>query len=289
MIEQALYEHLRGSDVLAPFLAKYDQKPAVFNQEAAADVDLLWGSGPQYGRIVFCVNIEGDPERTMGGTLTVDILCKKDEQYPEEIEPIVRSLIHGYFFSNGTFTMAAQFRRSDAFTEPTNQVAGVTMAFSLLAFPILTTTEPDVIERINEWTAQFDGVHVINKDELPAAAWKPADGESAVYWRLVNDNAAGWIPDTYQTIWRTANLKCHIFSQDNATAGAISRIITSRLYSDKRLLKAGESPIMTNRKNNIDFGADPMRAGQVSCEATYGIIITQTQSGTIENIKIEEA
>lgn len=37
MIEQALYQHLISRDELAPFLATYANKLAVFNQEAPAD------------------------------------------------------------------------------------------------------------------------------------------------------------------------------------------------------------------------------------------------------------
>ena len=90
MIEQALYQHLQEQEALRSYLAVYDGKMAVFNQEAPADTDKLWGDGPQYGRVVFAVDLQGDPERTMGGMLTVDIQCKEDEQFPEEIEPIIR-------------------------------------------------------------------------------------------------------------------------------------------------------------------------------------------------------
>ena len=69
MIEQALYEHLQDQEALLPYLATYASKMAIFNQEAPADTDPLWGSGPQYGRIVFAVDLQGDPERTMGGML----------------------------------------------------------------------------------------------------------------------------------------------------------------------------------------------------------------------------
>lgn len=285
MIEQALYEHLQAQAVLCPYLAEYDDAPAIFNQEAPADSDRLWGNGPQYGRIVFAVDIQGDPARTMGGTLAVDIMCKEDEQYPEEIEPIVRKLIHGYFFSSGTFTVAAQWKNSSCFTQPTDQVKGCTVTFDLLAFPMLTTSEPDVIERLNEWTdAHFENLHVINYDALPAAAWKPEGADSAIYWRLVNDHSAGWIPDTFQTIWRTANLRGHIFSQDNATAGKAARAITQKLYADKRLMKQGEAPIMVNRRNTVEFGTDPLRTGQVTVEATYGIVVHFENDQMIEHI-----
>lgn len=288
MIEQALYEHLIAQESLSVYLAKYADKPAVFNQEAPADNDTLWGDGPQYGRVVFAVDLQGDPERVMGGTLAVDILCKENEQFPEEIEPVLRTLIHGWFFSSGTFTVEAQWQKSNYFTEPTDHVTGCTLAFELLAFPIMTTGSPDVIERINEWSAAIDGLHVINYDTLPEAAWKPDGEDSAIYWRLVNDAHANWIPSTFQTVWRTSTIRCHIFSASRAIADTVARTLITKLYTDKRLMRTGESPIMVNQRNTADYGADPLRTGQLTVEATYGIIVHFNPDEKLEHINLEE-
>lgn len=284
MIEQALYEHLIAQEDLAAYITTYNSIPAVFNQEAPADTDPGWGDGPQYGRIVYAVDMQGDPERTMGGTLAVDIQCKENLQFPEVIEPIIRSLIHGWFFSSGIFTVEAQWKNSSYFTEPTDKVTGCTVTFDLLAFPIMSTGSPDVIARINEWSAEIDGLSVINYDELPATAWRPDAGNSAIYWRLVNDSPAGWIPDTFQTIWRTATIRCHIFSQDHTTADTVARDLITALYTAKRLLKTGETPIMVNRRNSADYGADPLRTGQLTVEATYAIIVHYEPDNMIQKI-----
>lgn len=287
MIEQALYKHLLEQASLAPFLAEYNGSLAIFNQEAPSDADALWGTGPQYGRVVFAVDLQGDPERTMGGSLAVDIMCKENEQFPEEIEPIIRELIHGYFFSNGTFTVAAQWKNSSYFTEPTDHVTGCTVAFELLAFPVMTTIDPDVIARLNEWSAQIPGLHVINYDGLPGTAWKPTGDESAVYWRCGPEAPAGWIPDTFQTIWRKTTVKGHIFSKDMVTTGTVAREIVYRLYAAKRLMKSGEAPIMVNQRNSIELGADPLRTGQVTVEATFGVIVHIQPDPGLLNIHYE--
>lgn len=288
MIEQVLYNHLRAQEDLAKHLAAYHCRPAIFNQEAPADMDEGWGCGPQYGRIVFSVDLQGDPERCLGGTLYVDIMCKKNMQYPEEIEPLVKSLIHGWFFSNGKFTVAAQWKNSSPF-EQKDDVAGCTVVFELLGFPVLTTFDPDVIERINIWCKEtYENLLVINCEELPAPAWRPTGDVSALYWRLVKEDPAGWIPDTFSTNWRTATIKGHIFSIDNATAATVARDLTIRLHAVKRLLKSGETPIMVNRRNTSDFSADPLRTGQVTVEATYGIVVHFNSDTMLQNIHKRE-
>lgn len=283
MIEQALYQHLQAQETLRPYLATYDAKMAIFNQEAPADNDELWGNGPQYGRIVFSVDLQGDPERTMGGLLSVDILCKEDEQFPEEVEPILRPLIHGYFFCRDKFVAAAQWKNSSYFTESTAKVTGCTVTFDLLAFPIITTSSPDVVARFNEWTARIPNVHVINYAPLPTPAWKPSGGEAAVYWRRVSVRPAGWIPDTFQTVWRLATIRGHIFAEP-AEVATLSEKILIGLYAAKRLLKNGEAPIMVNRTNTTDDGADALRTGQLTVEATYGVIVHLENGDVIKDI-----
>lgn len=294
MIEQALLTHLSSQTELTELLTTYADEPAIFSQEAPADTDPGWPPGPQYARVVFAVDIQGDTERTLGGVLAVDIMCKGgavDEEeeveaqiFPEDIEPIIRRIIHGYFFSAGTFTVAAQFKNSNFFTQPKDRVIGCTVSFDLLAFPVLSTTGLNAIGRLNEWTSQTDGIYVINHDELPSPAWKPGPGESAVYWRCIRVGPAAKIRDRYATIWRTATIKGHIFAEDLATASEVAEDIIFRLYSSKRLMKPGEAPIMVDDRNTMDNGADPLRAGQVTVEATYGISRHTNTATTIQNI-----
>ena len=288
MIEEALLQHMQNQAALSSYLTTYDGTPAVFYQEAPADVDPLWANGTQYGRIVFDVDMQGDPERTMGGLLTVDIMCQKGKQFPEDIEPVVRELIHGYFFTTGTFAAAAQWKNSALFTEATDEVIGCTMTFDLLAFPVLTSFPVDVIDRLNEWSAAIEGLHVINHDELPQSAWKP-ESDSAVYWRVVTQDSCKWIPDTYQTIWRTAVVRCHIFSRDIASATAVARDLVYRLYAAKRLMREGESPIMVNAKGNpVDVGADPLRTGQLTIDCTFGVIVAFASDQKMEKIEYSD-
>lgn len=290
MIEQALSQHLQAQAALLPFLASYCEKMAIFSQEAPSDKDSGWWKGPQYGRIVFAVDLQGDPERIMGGMLAVDIMCKEDARYqPEDIEPVVRDLIHGYFFSSGTFVVAAQWKNSSYFTQPKDHVTGCTVSFDLLAFPV-STYAPHVIAQFNEWSSGIENIHVINHDPLPSTAWKPSKGESAVYWRAAKEDPANWIRNSLSTVWMSATVMGHVFSETPAVAAEVANKLRIRLYADKRLkkdgalLRAGESPIMVHRRNTVNNGADPLMTGQLTVEATYGVIVHFDTSEPLQNI-----
>lgn len=284
MIESTLYQHLQSCAALKPYLTAYAGAMAIFNQEAPADKDPLWMDGPQYGRIIFYVEIGNDAERDFTGTLAVDVQCKKGEQVPEELEPLVRAAIDGYFFSPPTGTMAAQWKASDYFTEPTDDVAGVTITFSLLAFPMLTTDNPDVIDCYNRWTMEhFPNVHVIGHDRLPAV-WKPTNGIPAVYWRVTQVEKCGWIPDTFHADWQTATVQGHVMAPSNETAGKLAHTITTTLTAEKRIRKPGDSPLIVDRGNRVMMGADPMQQGQITSAATYCIVKCRPPSEKLNHI-----
>lgn len=296
MIENALQKHLQAQEDLKPYLATYAGVMAIFNQKAPADTDKLWGEGSQYGRIVCAVDMKDDPEREIGMTLAVDIMCKDGErnQIPEEIEPIVRPLIDGYFFSTKDITLSAKWVNSNYFTEPQNKVCGVTLTFELLAFPLQTTTDPDPIELINQWTSKElseiseKQITVIGQDILPEA-WQPTDDKPAIYWRLGIVQKCNWIPDTYNCSWQTATLYGHIMAPSKNVADLLARLIDNTLTIKKRLIFDDNSPLMIDRTIHINPAADPMRAGQISIEATYGILNIPRENKTkIKNIGFAE-
>lgn len=284
MLDKAIYEHLSGNPELAPMLTRYAEKPAVFSQDAPADTDPKWAGGEQYGRIIFALDVQGDPARAMGGNLAVYVQCVAEQQEPEALEPVVRQLIDGYFFTDNGCTMAAQWVDSRYFTEASERVRSVALSFSLLAFPLLSATTTKVTQRVNEWTAErFPELLVINHHTLPAV-WKPGKEKCAVYWRVASVNPAKWIPDTYQTVWRTAILKCHVFAPDVSKAALIAQEIIMQMYADRRIWNREDGQIMFDRDNTFDSGADALREGQATVEATFGEIVQRKSGNPLNHI-----
>ena len=286
MIETALYQHLMASESLKPFLATYANGMAIFNQEAPSDVDNSWGRGSQYGRIVYNVDLTGDPERKISGVLLVDVMCEKGKQIPEAIEPLVRPLIDGYFFSVESVTMAAQWRASDYFATSNEKVIGVTLTFDLLAFPIQTTIEPDPIALINEWTSEnIAGAKVIGHTKLPAA-WKATDDNVAIYWQLSQIQKCNWIPDTYNCSWQTAVIDGYIMTESENFATAIARWISNTLTIKKRLIFKDKSPLMIDRNISVTTTHDRLRMHAISIDATYGVLTPLPPKNPLEHISV---
>lgn len=292
MIEAQVRKHLIEQAELSPYLTTYAGQMAVFNQEAPADTDPMWKRGSQYGRIVFYIDMQDDPQRNISGTMGVDIYCENGKQVPEEIEPIVRNLIDGYFFSNESVTIAAQWSSTQYFTEPTKKVNGATLMFSLLDFPNQQTTDPDPVALINDWTANdlanllnIPAVRVIGRDSLPAA-WKPTNELPAIYWRISRIGKCSWIPDTYNCSLETATINGHVMAPDNATATKIARVIQNTLTIKKRLIFEDMAPLMIDRNIQVTPTSDPLRVGQISLEGTYGILNIPIAKPKMENISI---
>lgn len=271
MIETVLLQHLQEQEDLKTYLATYAGLPAIFNQEAPPDTDENWSS-EQYGRIVFFLNMQDDPSRMISGTLTVDVICKSGEQIPEEIEPFANEAIDGYFFTSDNVTIAAQWRASDYFTEATGKTNGVTLTFDLMAFPYRATIYPDPIELINKFSKELlPNASVIGYDTV-APVFKPDNEHPAIYWSQTAINKCSWIPDTYHCSWHTSTLQGNVFAEDQNKADSIARLIDNTLTIRKRLIFDDESPLMIDRNIRLNFTADVLRTGQITVDATYGIL-----------------
>ena len=291
MIESALLKHLWAqTDLLSPYLAVYQGKMAIFNQEAPADTDKGWETKSQYGRLVFALDLNEDTERKYSGTLAVDVICEKGKQLPEEMEPIVRSLIDGYFFSTEETTMAAQWNASNYFTDATDKIIGVTLTFGMLAFPKQLTIEPDPVRLLNIWAGtelkQVLGkeLRVIGHDTMEDA-WKPTNEAPAIYWRLVQIHPTAWIPDTLHCSWHTAVISGHILATDKDVCAHITRQISNILTLKRRLIFEDQSPLMVDRNLRVDIGQDQMRTGQITIDAVYGIL-NSYQYKPIQNLSV---
>ena len=90
-----------------------------------------------------------------------------------------------------------------------------------------------------------------------------------------------------ETDKRPDETTCRKWAEDIAAASAVANDLTIRLYTAKRLLKPPESPIMVDDRITQDDGADPLRTGQLTVEATYCIMRYTKTDQTIQDIQKE--
>lgn len=294
MIEQTLHDYLQGCEELAPYLAVYDDKMAIFNLEAPTDEDPFWNSGSQYGRMVSELNMADDPERGIAGVLNIHYYCEKTETDAEKMEPIIRSLIDGYFFSTEDLTVSMAWNVSNHFTTPNEKIIGASVSFNVISYQKHSKTDPDPIGLMNEWTyTEVPGllgkqVYVIGHETLPPV-FKPTEDKPAIYWRHVKTDSCDWIPDTWSCCWYTATLRCHVLAPEmNAVAEIIAMDINSALTRQNRLMFKNRSPMFVGRKNHVSLGTDPQRSGQLTIEATYGVVNRPAPAQTLQQINITE-
>lgn len=271
MIEAVLYKHLheKGTE-LSSYLARWNDKMAIFNQEAPKDTDKGWGEGSQYGRIIFAIDTNDDPERKVSGKLLVDISCEKSQTPPEYLEPIVKELIDGYFFTTPAITMAAQWSGSNYFTEASEKVVGVTLTFDLLAFPAQETTDPDPVKTVNQWLKSLYPEGKVICNDVLEETWKPTDESPAFYCRLVN-LGEGRMPSTAAVTWIGADMRVCVMAPTDSFRHLCAKKCVQVLTNESRLILDDGSPMLIDSVS-ANLAADQMRMGQIQIKATYGVL-----------------
>ena len=164
-----------------------------------------------------------------------------------------------------------------------------------MAFPVQETTYPDPIKLLNDWSNDKNGlpkilggpVRVIGADNMPEA-WKPSADEPALYWRLGKTRQAEWIPDTYNCNWYKATIQGHVLGAEIAQEVAVARLIAQHLTIKKRLIFDDDSPLMIDSYIQVNPEADQHRVGQITLDATYGVLNKYQVDGSssIRNINI---
>lgn len=152
--------------------------------------------------------------------------------------------------------------------------------------PATYTYDPSMITVEGKDRMRFElGDTVVQGGNLTAALCdEEYEVTIAQYWRIAATAPAGWIPDTYQTIWRTASLRGHVFAPDIASVTQTAQEIACGLYAAKRLKKEDEAPVMVNTNNSIDPTADALRTGQIMVDATFGVIVHRVADQPLNHI-----
>lgn len=268
---------------LGGMLAVFDGQPAFFYQKAPHDDTPGWGT-PKYPRLDFNVDMRHDPERKTEGTLTVNIWCTSEcpavggLDPDRAIEQRLLELVSGVFYTDGNReTFCAEWERSDEFLyesgEKSNntppEVYGLTVTFSIMAFPEQITTTPDPIQGLNAWTKRyFPKMTAIAYDDMPPV-WKPTDDNPAIYWRFTGTSSTN--RQSYAVTWYTGTFAAHIIAESVPERNKWTKAIIERAQLDGEVILADTSPMFINRIA-LRHGADPLRDGQLELTGQYGAL-----------------
>lgn len=285
MIEIPLSEYLCSNEELAELLASYCGEPAIFQQIAPKDDDDGWDTDLHYARIVFDIDQTADDERKAAGTLYMDIMASEGSAEPEDIEMLLKKIIDGYFFVQDGMTYAAKWARTDAFvTEPDHKVFGKTLVFSLLAFPVQLSADPDTVELMNNWTAElFPEAIIINVTETDAV-FAPTDEKPVVYW-----SHQGLTESPIQSIWACtwlqSNLTMHIMAPSASLRNRIIKKALTELETKRRVLWPDKSQFMIHR-TLAHLTSDPVRTGQLIVQGSFGVLRERPYVDPLNNTHI---
>ena len=289
MIEQIIYEYLISEQTIIDKLTTYDGVPAVFHMEAPNDQDELWDKGPKYPRVIYELSMKEDPERQTSGMLMVDFYFNTDSGiFIEEVNPIFINAISGRFFTDEKDTIAAVWRQSDPFTTPENgsHVAGVTITFDVYAFPQQLTFEPDPVKAVNEYIKTLCPEITRICIDQTESVWQATDKAPAVYVRLQRINP-GTFHSTYHVTWYNPIMLLHVMAPSMDTRTIILKRIVETLQQKQRIILPDGSPLMIVRMA-LTVGADQLKIGQLSIEASYGILRSYPETDVMTNVDISD-
>lgn len=92
-LNQLLYRRLSQDNLLNGTLAKYADKPAIFNTEFPPDQQEGWNGKSQYPRISYVFNKQVDTKRSSSGQLTVALYDIMDPLEVEKMEVAIRNCL----------------------------------------------------------------------------------------------------------------------------------------------------------------------------------------------------
>ena len=268
---------------LGGMLAVFDGQPAFFYQKAPHDDTPGWGT-PKYPRLDFNVDMRHDPERKTEGTMTFNIVCSREcpdigGQDPDRaIEARLMELVSGTFYTGSDrATVCAEWERSDEFVyesgEKSNntppEVYGLTVTFSIMAFPEQITTTPDPIQGLNAWTKRhFPKMTAIAYDDMPPV-WKPTDENPAIYWRFTGTSSTN--RQSYSVAWYTGTFAAHVIAESVAERNKWTKAIIEWAQLEGEVILPDTSPMFINRIA-VRHNADPLRDGQLELTGQYGVL-----------------
>ena len=282
---EMIYSRLVSDTPLGELLASYNNRPAVFYQRPATADDNKWDkriiNGQdfeiQYPRINYFVDLQENPSRNTGGTLTVHVFC--DAMYgaePEEIDARLKELLHITFAQTDDYLYCLSWLRSDAFEvkskdEETIRTYGVTVIFDLVACPSQLTLKPDPIKGMNEWTKTIlQNSFVVGMDAVDTEdGWLvPTRERPVIYWRIT---AQGKAKQTFVCTWLDITIEGHVYCR-NAADRLYNLIQINTAYALAHHIPLEDGSPLFLKSFNVQPHMNYTTTGQIRAVGNFGLL-----------------
>lgn len=280
-LEDVICGRMVSDRALSGLLAEYDGGPAVFYQTAPDDTAAGWKHRTQYPRISYHTDYISDPERKTAGTLILDIICTETGVMPEEIEPVIRRLLSGVFFTpDGAAPCSLSWARSDVFdiTKSDGMIIGITMTFDLYAFPSQITTDPDPVLALDRYIKALipEAVMIAGKPPIDRI-FEPSRKFPAFYCRAERLSISR---QTNTVAWLDGTVVCHIFAGGEETTWL--RYLVNNLALDSEIIMLDTSPMFIQNLT-ADNTLSALSTGQLRLNVRYGLLRRQEYSHPLIN------
>ncbi len=273
-LDDMIFSRLKDDATLASMLASYDQRAAVFYQQAPERSNSAWGS-VQYPRVDFVVDMRDDPVHGSAATLDVSIWCAEQSQHaPEQIERVIRALLNGTFAKPVDGTLCClSWLQSGAFNgnredEKDGHTFGVMMQFAIKELPVQEIFDPDPVSAICAWLKEKRGAYtVIGADDI--SGWlSPTTEAPVVYWNLTDVKAER---ETNCCVWYDCAMSGHVFAPTATERFAVACSIVDDIAMESRILMSDGSPMLPSGCM-CDAEADSLNKGQISMRVRFGVL-----------------
>lgn len=275
MIENLIYDALKGISFVSSNVAKYSNEPAVFYQQAPHDKDKLWGAS-MFPRIVYNVDWHFNPERKTDGAMAIVIYCNNEnEVFPEDIGRNIVESLSELFLTDESGTYCLLWDRTESFDAEGNEpvVFGTAVTFDILAFPKQEGISPCPVWAANKFIKEMQpNCVLLGHDAIPTCL-KATALNPIVYVKKAN---AENIKTTYAMAWVSEDIIISVISENiNETRKWINAIVRDLQIERETIMQNGSPYLITEIKENTSD--DPLRTGQIVVTGQYGIMRKQKE------------
>jgi len=289
LIEALLKNQIIENQELSGMLAAVDGNPAFFYKKMPTAA----GPGTLYPYVIYDVKMRESSIQNVRGTLLLSVYFGNDSNFDEaaatalkQLELTLINVISGTFYTANAQapSVCAIWNHSKAIkpningegNSETTQAWGVKLSFDLMSLPMQTTTDPDPIRTMREWSAStFNSAKVIPCNSMPCI-WQPTTAP-AIYWRLSSLTVSD--DQSHNTAWLDCQITGHVIMPS-----ATDRITWLKTIAEE-LSIVGEIPItaettLSIKKMEVNPEANQLFEGQITITGSYGLTRKESDGWT---------